>query len=69
MAKPEVLIVGGSIGGLSAGLALKQAGCNITILERSTGSSHPSGAVSWQLASEPALQSGLGRSFARLRVP
>lgn len=32
---PEVIIVGGSLGGLSAGLFLRAIGCSVTILERS----------------------------------
>lgn len=43
---PDVLIVGGSIGGLSAAHALQQAGCKVRVLERAAVVSSPTGAVS-----------------------
>lgn len=35
--KRNVIVVGGSLGGLAAGLALKQQGHDVTILERNPG--------------------------------
>src|SRR6185437_4573034 len=34
---PRALIIGGSLGGLFAGLLLRQAGWDVTVLERSSG--------------------------------
>ena len=35
--KPRVIIMGGSIGGLTAALVLRKIGCEVDVFERSTG--------------------------------
>ena len=53
----EVIIVGGSVGGLSAAHALRQAGCIVRVLEKSARISNPTGAVSADMISlHQALQ-------------
>lgn len=43
-AKPSVAVVGGSLGGLTAALALRDIGCDVTIYERSPETLHARGA-------------------------
>jgi 2,6-dihydroxypyridine 3-monooxygenase len=33
--RPKVIVMGGSLGGLTAGLTLRDIGCDVTVLERS----------------------------------
>lgn len=56
MGKPgemlQVVVVGGSIGGISCALALLKLGCNVTVLEKAssiTAAGAVSAAVEWRL--------------------
>ena len=42
----DAIVVGGSVGGLSAAIALCKAGCNVTVLERAAWVQSTTGAVS-----------------------
>ena len=42
--RPRVLVVGGSLGGLTAGLVLRDAGCDVTVYERSSAALEGRGA-------------------------
>ncbi len=42
--RPRVVVVGGSLGGLTAGLVLRDAGCDVTIYERSSAALEGRGA-------------------------
>lgn len=48
----KVVIIGGSVGGLSTAAALRKAGCEVTVLERAASIVATTGAVS----ALPALQ-------------
>ena len=45
VAAPQIIVVGGSVGGLSAAYALLQAGCSVRVLERAAEVNSPTGAV------------------------
>lgn len=46
----KVVIIGGSVGGLSTAVALRKAGCEVTVLERAASIVATTGAVSALLA-------------------
>ncbi len=41
---PRVVVVGGSVGGLTAALVLRDAGCDVTVFERSSAALQARGA-------------------------
>lgn len=41
----QVIVIGGSVGGVSTAVALRKAGCNVTVLERAANIVPTTGAV------------------------
>jgi 2,6-dihydroxypyridine 3-monooxygenase len=61
-AMPTVAVVGGSLGGLTAGLVLRDIGCNVTVYERSSAALQARGAgiaTLWQTLRYPVERMGL----------
>lgn len=68
---PSAIVIGGSIGGLSAAIALNKSGCQVTVLEKAseviatTGAGLALDAISVQALS----QLGLGQALAGISMP
>ncbi len=58
----KVVIIGGSVGGVSTAVALRKAGCDVTVLERAASIVATTGAVS--LFSSVSLPAAIRFSFA-----
>ena len=59
---PRVVVTGGSVGGLTAALVLRDAGCDVTVFERSSAALGAAGAA---VTTERELAAALADALAR----